>query len=945
MRIALVGAEIEENLGLRYLASAVAARGHDPVIVPFDTADEIAAVAAAVARPEISVIGLSMMFQLRAREFVVLAERIRMLGWRGTLVAGGQHATFMADEILEDNPAFDAIVLGDGEGALCDLLAARSLLDVPGLAVRTETGAVRTACRSERTDLSTLPAPLRDAQPRLHLGLPTAPMIASRGCYASCSFCSIAAWEKLSGGPRYRVRPPEEVAREMAVLYWEKGVRVFNFHDDNFWFPKIEANRERLAALERALKAERVGDVALLFKCRPTDVDRDLFAQAKELGMVRIYVGIETDTPEGLITLRRGVAQPQNQRALDILGSLDVHALSNLLLFDPDTRLPDIAHNIGFIERNARHTLNFCRVEPYGGTPLTRRLASENRLIGDYLGFDYPLREPRVDLVWRMVHVIFHDRNFPSDGLANSIIGLAYRFHLAKRFWPSPELEALRAPVEDFIVRFNRDQVARMRAVLELGREIDLADHDRVGAFVEREAVAIRRADRILMAEHDALVVAIERLARGSSSGRLGEGAAGSGWWHVGASLLALSACKMNEPKQDQTTHETHGPDVASPTGPNCTPVTTAPDFVLKDADSDKLVHDALPKSHQDKPVENLKWTNGPAALQFSANYVGGGGQCNFTPPSFAGWHVHATLDHPDGYELVGIAGWPANTQNIQARGQKDEWLTFTIGNPGRTSHEHIGVIWRRKGDPNPLIVAAAVPPDPTPPPDPHPERQMHPGCDPVAEPVYMGPPLNTDRAVHISLMPGGGGFGKLEIGMWLDESVKGTVAAPPTVTSDFGTLGAVGKLDAYGATATSYAISLDVLCPDLHFIARTFTVKVDYAVVVGGIPTHLSAKAELEITPDGQIQQVQGKQGSLYPELPLGRRYGGVIEEHGSKLRASAPFGVETTRARWHGDGVTLLPTEDPLVVEARAQRDGASAVCVIDVPGGMCIATWKAS
>jgi hypothetical protein len=89
----------------------------------------------------------------------------------------------------------------------------------------------------------------------------------------------------------------------------------------------------------------------------------------------------------------------------------------------------------------------------------------------------------------------------------------------------------------------------------------------------------------------------------------------------------------------------------------------------------------------------------------------------------------------------------------------------------------------------------------------------------------------------------------------------------------------------------------------------------------------------------------VQGKQGSLYPELPLGRRYGGVIEERGSTLRASPPFGVDAMRARWHGDGVTLLPTADPLIVEARAQRDGATAVCVIDVPGGMCIATWRAS
>jgi hypothetical protein len=97
MRIALVGPEIEENLGLRYLAAAVAANGDHAEIVAFDRASDIARAAELVARHDVDIVGLSMMFQLRAREFVVLAERIRALGWGGTLVAGGQHATFVAD--------------------------------------------------------------------------------------------------------------------------------------------------------------------------------------------------------------------------------------------------------------------------------------------------------------------------------------------------------------------------------------------------------------------------------------------------------------------------------------------------------------------------------------------------------------------------------------------------------------------------------------------------------------------------------------------------------------------------------------------------------------------------------------------------------------------------------------------------------------------------------
>src|SRR5689334_20727856 len=107
MHVGLVGAEIEENLGLRYLAAALAARGHTSEVIAFDGPGDIAGVAERVAAGRFDVVGLSMMFQLRAREFVVLAERIRMRGWRGTMVAGGQHATFMADEVLAENPAID----------------------------------------------------------------------------------------------------------------------------------------------------------------------------------------------------------------------------------------------------------------------------------------------------------------------------------------------------------------------------------------------------------------------------------------------------------------------------------------------------------------------------------------------------------------------------------------------------------------------------------------------------------------------------------------------------------------------------------------------------------------------------------------------------------------------------------------------------------------------
>ena len=41
MHVVLIGAELEENLGLRYMVSALAQRGHTATIVPFNEEGEI----------------------------------------------------------------------------------------------------------------------------------------------------------------------------------------------------------------------------------------------------------------------------------------------------------------------------------------------------------------------------------------------------------------------------------------------------------------------------------------------------------------------------------------------------------------------------------------------------------------------------------------------------------------------------------------------------------------------------------------------------------------------------------------------------------------------------------------------------------------------------------------------------------------------------------------
>src|SRR5205823_1767298 len=84
--------------------------------------------------------------------------------------------------------------------------------------------------------------------------------------------------------------------------YWERGTRQFVFHDDNFLVPSEARNHERISKLEKALKRGRVENIALLIKCRPADANGRVLRRLKELGLVRVFLGVEAATARG----RRG---------------------------------------------------------------------------------------------------------------------------------------------------------------------------------------------------------------------------------------------------------------------------------------------------------------------------------------------------------------------------------------------------------------------------------------------------------------------------------------------------------------------------------------------------------------------------------------------------------------------------------------------------------------
>jgi radical SAM superfamily enzyme YgiQ (UPF0313 family) len=514
--IALVGAEYEENLSLRYLAAAVEAAGFPTELVPFNDDAQRGAVIEGILDLDPLLVGISVPFQMRARELLGVATELRARGYRGHVCVGGHFATFEYENVLRDFPAVDSVVRHEGEDTfreLCERIReGQTPGAIPGLVVRGRQGVVVGAPRV-LPRLDDLPWPDRRGEPRDVLGVPTAPLVGSRGCYADCSFCCIFAYAESARGPRYRRRSPENIVAEMKREREQRGVRLFIFHDDNFFLPHLPTNVERYRRLGELLRREGLADVAFVIKCRPNDVDPELFRLLKEMGVIRAYVGIETNSGEGIVSLNRRITSADNRRALGVLQELDVYCSFNVLIFDPEATLAGIETNLDFMEEMADRPFNFCRAEVYAGTPLRGILAAEGRLRGDYLAWGYEMREPRVELLFRIASTAFAARNFRSDGVHNLNMGIRFDNEVLRFFHPGAWDPRWHARLIELSRDIGRHSVDRMRAALAFVRATDPYDQSGVKAFTLELAREVARADlsfvgriRVLRREMEARV-------------------------------------------------------------------------------------------------------------------------------------------------------------------------------------------------------------------------------------------------------------------------------------------------------------------------------------------------------------------------------------------------------------------------------------------------------
>ena len=353
-----------EPLGLECVAGVLESDGHECQIVDMRI-DGLSRGLAKVRAFAPQVVGVQCNFTTERLQAVEVVRRTAKLLPDALVVVGGHDASRSPEWF--QHPGMSAVAIGDGETIMPALVRAwndrRDLRDVPGLAVNTPDGQIRTGPVPLGQDLGEMPLPARHlireyaGKYYMQFQRPLALLETARGCPFKCNFCSV--WKFHNG--TYREKSVSRVLDELSNI----DAPYILITDDTFW-----VNAGRSEELARAIKAAGVRR-HFCVQSRTDIIARhpELVEMWRELGKLTVFLGIEKVDDEGLKAVNKRNTVANNDRAVEILKALGV-AYTLSFIVDPDWDIADFAKLHEWIERAGSYSSGFSVLTPLPGTDL-----------------------------------------------------------------------------------------------------------------------------------------------------------------------------------------------------------------------------------------------------------------------------------------------------------------------------------------------------------------------------------------------------------------------------------------------------------------------------------------------------------------------------------------------------------------------------------------------
>jgi anaerobic magnesium-protoporphyrin IX monomethyl ester cyclase len=338
-------------IGLLYLAGTLLKHGFDVRVVD-GCLEGKAAVRNAIEEFHPQLVGISSLTPGR-KKAIAIADMVKQFDSRIAVVFGGAHPTIMHQQIMENYPSIDCIVLGEGEESFLELAQDKEPAQINGIVCRDKGKIVKTPPRENIPNLDDIPFPawhLVDLQkyPAIDKGIyrginleevPRISVIFSRGCTGHCDFCS--TWWIWKG---WRHRSTKNMVDEIELLYQDHGVRHFCFADD-----AMTVNRQATIELCDEIIRRKL-DIVFHATTRTDCVDEIMLKKMKEAGCYKIAFGIETGSPILLEKMGKNNDVETSVRAIKLAKDAGVFVTALMII-----------GNVGETRETVRETVNFLR--------------------------------------------------------------------------------------------------------------------------------------------------------------------------------------------------------------------------------------------------------------------------------------------------------------------------------------------------------------------------------------------------------------------------------------------------------------------------------------------------------------------------------------------------------------------------------------------------------
>jgi len=339
---------------------------------------------------DVDVVGFSAMFSGEWPVQRELISAVRREFPRALIVAGGEHITALPEYSLQDCPALDVCVRGEGEHAFYEVLECvsqgRDLAAVNGIAYLDRAGRFRTNQQVPRIrEIDRIPWP---DWPEGYLekfwaagksyGVCTErdmPMVISRGCPFQCTFCSSPQmWTTL-----YKLREVDDVIAEITHYQRKYDITAVQLYD----LTAITKRSWTIEFCQRLLDEDIHLKWSLPSGTRSEALDRETLELLRKTGCNYLVYAPESGSPETLKRIKKKIHLDRITESMIEAKRQGLTLRANLIIGFPGETRADIFRTLRYGLKLAVKGVDESSTnvfEPYPGSEIFNTLLQQGKL-------------------------------------------------------------------------------------------------------------------------------------------------------------------------------------------------------------------------------------------------------------------------------------------------------------------------------------------------------------------------------------------------------------------------------------------------------------------------------------------------------------------------------------------------------------------------------------